>query len=435
MMIPGISRRTSGLWATTLLAFALVLALAACSNEATPTPTPGQTITAPQPTPTAQPTATPVPTPTPEPTLLSVVTTTSIVADWVENIGGDSVEVFSLVPRGADPHGFQPGARDVARVADADLVLTIGLGLEESWLVELLQNAARDPASIIELADAIEPIEFGETHIEDVEFLEEINHIVQEVEEGEIGAEEGLEEVAEVLEGLEHHEEEEAEGEGEMEEPSEHVAEILEQFQSGQIEAEEAIEEIEHVAGEGEEEHEGHGHGVHDPHFWFDPLRVKVASIEIATQLAMMDPAGVQTYTANATAYVAQLEELHAWTEQQVAMLPEERRLLVTSHDSLGYFAELYDFSVVGVILGTTTEAEPSAEDLAELTHEVEELGVPAIFGETTVSERLANAVATESGARLVRLYSGSLDSPGTEAGTYIDMVRTNVERIVEALS
>ena len=166
----------------------------------TPTPTPGQTTTATQPTPTAEPT----------PTILSVVTTTSIVADWVENIGGDNVEVFSLVPRGVDPHGFQPGARDVARVADADIVLTVGLGLEESWLRELLQNAARDPATIIELADSIEPIEFGETHIEDVEFLEELSHVVHEVEEGEISAEEGLEEIAEVLEGLEDHEEDEA---------------------------------------------------------------------------------------------------------------------------------------------------------------------------------------------------------------------------------
>ena len=423
MMIPGISRRTSALWATALLTFAMLLALAACSNEATPTPTPGQTTTVPQPT------------STPEPTLLSVVTTTSIVADWVENIGGDSVEVFSIVPRGVDPHGFQPGARDVARIAEADLVLTVGLGLEESWLRELLQNAARDPATIIELADAIEPIEFGETHIEDVEFLEELSHAVHEVEEGEISAEEGLEEIAELLEGMEDHEEDEAEGEGEMEEPSEHVAEILEQFQSGQIDAEEAIEEIEHITGEGEEEHEGHGHGVHDPHFWFDPLRVKLVVNDIAARLSALDSEMSDAYSAKASAYGARLDELHAWTAEKVAMVPEERRLLVTSHDSLGYFAELYGFTVVGVVLGTTTEVEPSAESLAKLTHEVEELGVPAIFGETTISERLANTVASESGAQLVRLYSGSLDSHGTDAGTYLGMVRTNVERIVEALS
>ncbi len=595
-MIPGIDRRISGLWVTTLLAFSLVLTLAACSSEATPTPTPtpGQTAPAPQPT------ATPLPTPTAETmaTTLSVVTSTSIVADWVENIGGDRVEVFSLVPRGADPHGYQPGARDAARIADADLVFTVGLGLEESWLDELIHNVSEDESKVVALGDGVDPLEFMEMgghghddHAElDEQFLEGLRHVLHEVEDGDISAEEGLKEIEELLENFKHHAEGEepagpadhvhelllqfvrgeidaakaieemehiAEGEDEHEgefleqlgqiihevedahitaeqgleeieellagmdhhgEQEEAVHEIIHQFEDGQIDADKAIEEIEHIAegeeghdhegefleelgqiihevedghitaeqgleeieellagmdhhgeqeeavheivhqfedghidaakaieeighvAEGEEgheddAHEGHDHGPLDPHFWFDPIRVKTAVIEIATQLATVDMAGVQTYTANATAYVAQLEELHAWTEQQVAMVPEDRRLLVTSHDSLGYFAELYGFTVVGVILGTTTETEPSAQDLAELIHEVEELGVPAIFGETTVSERLANTVATESGAQLVRLYSGSLDEQGTDAGTYIGMVRANVERIVEALN
>ena len=115
-------------------------------------------------------------------------------------------------------------------------------------------------------------------------------------------------------------------------------------------------------------------------------------------------------------------------------MVPEDRRLLVTSHDSLGYFANLYGFEVVGVILSTTTEVEPSAADLADLIQEVEEYSVPAVFGETTVSERLAQAVSTESGAKLVRLHSGSLGAEGSGAENYVEMVRTNVERIVEAL-
>ena len=114
--------------------------------------------------------------------------------------------------------------------------------------------------------------------------------------------------------------------------------------------------------------------------------------------------------------------------------IPEADRLIVTSHDSLGYFALLYGFEVVGVILGITTEVEPSAEDLIELIHEVEESGAKVIFGETTVSERLAQTVATETGTELVRLYSGSLGDEGSGAGTYLEMMRTNVERIVEAL-
>ena len=215
---------------------------------------------------------------------------------------------------------------------------------------------------------------------------------------------------------------------------AEMVLQIIAQVEAGQFDAREAIEEIEHLTEEGEDEHAGHGHGIHDPHFWFDPLRVKLVVNDLAARLSVLDPASRHIYTANAAAYNAQLDELHFWTQDQVAAVPHDHRYLVTSHESFGYFANLYDFDVIGVILSTTTEVEPSPADLAELTHEVEEYGVPVIFGETTVSDRLAQAVASETGADLVRLYSGSLGAEGSGADTYIGMVRTNVERIVGAL-
>ena len=384
----------SGLAKAAFPSVALLLALAACSEDSGGIP-PAQT-------------GTPI----------QVVVTTNIMADWVENVGGNRVEVFSLVPEGADPHSFQPGAQDIARIADADLVLSVGLRLEESWLKELLENAARDPAGIVEMGELIDPIEFAETHAEDVEFLESLAHIVDDVEEGEISPEEGLEEIKELMEG----------------EPPAMVRGILSQVEGGQMDAGEAIEEIEHLGGEGEEEHEGHGHGIYDPHFWFDPLRVKTAINEIAARLSAIDQDSSGIYGSRASEYNAQLDELHAWTEEQVGLIPEDNRLFVTSHDSFGYFALLYGFDVVGVILGTTTETEPSAEDLTELIQEVEEYGVSSVFGETTVSERLAETVATETGAQLIRLYSGSLGGEGSDAETYIDMFRTNVELIVEAL-
>ena len=362
---------------------------------------------------------------------VGVVTTTNIVADWARIVGGDRVEVFSLLPAGSDPHSFQPGAKDVAEIADAEIVLSVGLGLEESWLRELLQNAARDDSSIVDLAEIVDPIEFGETHGEETAALEEISHVIQEVKDGEISAENGLREIKEAIEAAER-----AEDEGEEEESHlpKMVIEIIAQVEAGQFDARQAIEEIEHMTSGGEDEHEGYGHGIHDPHFWFDPLRVKLAVNDIAARLSVIDPDGRAIYSSNASAYNAQLDELHAWTQEQVAAVPEERRFLVTSHDSFGYFANLYDFHVVGVILSTTTEVEPSPADLAELIHEVEEYNVSAIFGETTVSERLANSIAAESGAELVRLYSGSLGIEGSGAETYLDMIRTNVQRIVDAL-
>ena len=291
---------------------------------------------------------------------LKVVTTTNIVADWVQNVGGDHVEVNSLLPVGGDPHTYQPGARDVARMVDADLVLTIGLNLEGNWLRELIQNASADESRIITLGESVDPIAFSETG-------------------GHPGEEEEHEE--------EDHEEED-------------------------------------------------DHGPLDPHFWFDPSRVKIAVNDIAERLAAADPSNAADYRANAAAYGAQLDELHTWTIEQLSVLPNEKRILVTSHDSLSYFAVVYGFEVVGtVIQGGTTEAEPSAELIGELSEVVEHEGVKAVFGESMVTERIARAIAEESGAEFVSLYSGSLGPEDSGADTHIGMIRTNVELIVNALS
>ena len=191
----------------------------------------------------------------------------------------------------------------------------------------------------------------------------------------------------------------------------------------------------EHEEDEHDHGHEGHDHGPLDPHFWFDPVRVKVAVNEIAARLSAIDPEGAETYLRNAAEYGEQLDELHAWVQEQVSTVEPERRLLVTSHDAFSYFAELYGFEIVGLVIPSlATHVEPSAEHIADVVEVVREHDLPALFGETTVSERLAQTIATETGAQLFRLYSGSLGPEGSGADTYLGMVRTNVERIVEAL-
>ena len=196
--------------------------------------------------------------------------------------------------------------------------------------------------------------------------------------------------------------------------------------------------------GEGHDEDEGHAeeedghdhaHGELDPHFWFDPLRVQSAVNQIATQLAILDPAGSEYYAENSESYIRELSELHSWIEAEVATVPESDRLLVTSHDSFQYFAARYGFEVVGAILPITTEIDPSAQDLAALVETIEHEGARVVFAENIQADRLAKRIAEETGARLVGgLYTGSLGEPGGEAGTYIDLMRYNVQTIVEAL-
>ena len=187
---------------------------------------------------------------------------------------------------------------------------------------------------------------------------------------------------------------------------------------------------------DGHDEHDGHDHGELDPHFWFDPLRVKQAVNRVAERLSAADPEGQDFYRHNAAAYNVQMDGLHSWIGEQVGTLAEDRRVLVTSHDSFQYFAQRYGFEVAGAIIpGVTTEAEPSAQDLAELIETIEHEGVPAVFTETIISDRLAQRIAEEAGAKLVAgLYTGSLSEPDGDAGTYLDMMRHNTTIIVEAL-
>ena len=196
----------------------------------------------------------------------------------------------------------------------------------------------------------------------------------------------------------------------------------------------EGHEEHGHEAEHGEED-DGHGHGELDPHFWFDPLRVKQAVNSIAARLSTIDPAGQTFYRDNAAAYNRELDDLHAWIEERVASLPEDHRVLVTSHDSFQYFAQRYGFEVAGAIFPVSTEAEPTAQDLAELIEIIEHEGVHAVFGEKSHSDRLARRISEETGATLIGgLYTGSLGEEGGEAGTYIDLMRYNTSTIVEAL-
>ena len=118
-------------------------------------PQPTQEPTRPEPTPTGSSTAGPSQSDSP----VKVVTSTNFVGDWARIVGGDRAEVFAMLPPGQDPHSFSPGGRDVAKVADADVVFTIGLSLEAEWLYDLLRNASADESKLIALGEFVDPIE------------------------------------------------------------------------------------------------------------------------------------------------------------------------------------------------------------------------------------------------------------------------------------
>ncbi len=175
--------------------------------------------------------------------------------------------------------------------------------------------------------------------------------------------------------------------------------------------------------------------GVLDPHVWLDPLRMARAVRLVGERLAELDP--TPPLPARADAYAADLEALDRRIADILAAVPPQRRLLVTAHDSLGYFADRYGFRIVGTLVpGGSTLAEPNPADIAELVRQMDATGVEVIVIEAGGPSDLARAVAAESPRpiRLVELFIGSLGPPGSGADTYIRMMETNARRIADAL-
>ena len=172
-----------------------------------------------------------------------------------------------------------------------------------------------------------------------------------------------------------------------------------------------------------------------DPHVWLDPYNVLVYAENIREALTHFDPEGAMVYQSNTDAYVAELKSLDAWIVEQVNQIPADKRLLVTNHEALGYFAEHYGFKIVGTVIESfSSDAAPSAQQMAALIEQIKSTGAPAIFLDAGDNTVLAQQIADETGVRVITdLHLESL-TEGAPAATYIDMMKDNVTQIVNAL-
>ena len=283
-----------------------------------------------------------------------VVATTSILGDIVVAIAGEGASVEVLVPPGQSEHTFQASPQQVRAIAEADLVVAFGLGLE-AGLHDVLEASGGD--RVLEIGASLDPIPLDEDH---------------EAEDGETHAPD-----------------------------------------------------------------DGHGHEGFDPHVWLDPVRMATAVEVIADALLEISPQDrIDGIRDRAAMMVTEITDAHAQAEALLDAIPEERRLLVTDHEALGYFAERYGFRLIGSLLpGTSTDAAPSAADVAALAEVVADLGVPAVFVDSAGSDRLADALAAEvPGVEVVPLFIGSLGPAGSDADTYSGLIVENARRVAEAL-
>ncbi|MEM1108633.1 MAG: metal ABC transporter substrate-binding protein [Planctomycetota bacterium] len=272
--------------------------------------------------------------------LPSVVTTTTMIDDLVRTLGGDHIEVVSIMKPGQDPHVYDVLPRDAQAIADADLIVANGLNLEAT-----------------------------------------LHQVIEANTNGKI------------VYAAEH----------------------------------EAIETL------GSEDYEG----APDPHCWMDVSLWKHYTAAVRDGLIAVDPDNKADYEANATAYLAELDKLQAFIIESFAEVPEEQRVIVTSHDAFNYFGAANKIEVHGVI-GISTEQAPRPQDIAALANMIKDRGVKALFIETSVTPTLnaiVEKVAEETGTKIGgTLYSDSLGRPGSGADTYITMMKHNVTTVVEAL-
>lgn len=195
-------------------------------------------------------------------------------------------------------------------------------------------------------------------------------------------------------------------------------------------------DEHDHSGDESTEAEEVHEHGDLDPHFWLDMGRMAAATELIGSELAIIS--GDETLAECGTSVAGQIRAAEAGVVETLSSIPPERRILVTDHDSFAYFADTYDFRVVGVVVpGGSTLADPSSKALAELVGTIRAENVPAIFANTASSSAVAEAIATEAGAGVdvVALFVESIGGPGSGAENYIAMMQSNAALIVEALT
>jgi ABC-type Zn uptake system ZnuABC Zn-binding protein ZnuA len=267
------------------------------------------------------------------PPKLSVVTTMTVLADLIRQVGGDTVEVKALVPPGGEVHTYQPTPGDIKAVAQARIVFYNGAHLEE-WIDETIRNAGKPDLPIVVLSQGLPTISEGA-------------------------------------------------------EPN--------------------------------------------PHLWLDVANAKSYVEKIRDRLGKVDPAQAGQYADRAKAYLAQLDELDAWVQAEVAKIPPRRRKLVTFHDAFPYFARRYGFTLREVVVASPGK-EPSARQLTALARRIRQAEVPAVFAESQFNPKVMEVLAKEAGVKVVtNLYNDSL-SDGPEANSYIALMRHNVTQIVNGL-
>lgn len=281
------------------------------------------------------------------PEKLDAVAGFSIIGDLARNVGGNRVNITTLVGPNGDAHVYEPKPADAAAVAKADVVLVNGLHLE--GFLQRLINASGTEALVVELTDGVAVLRNPERK--------------------------------------DHH-----------------------------------------------QHKHGHHHGEFDPHAWESVRNTEIYVKNIADAFCAADEGGCGIYRANARAYEKKLVLLDGEIRNTVASIPENKRIVITTHDGFAYFQYEYGITFLAPV-GVSTASAPSAADVAKLVEQVRDDHASAIFIENITNPRLIEQMADETGVKIGgTLYSDALSDASGPAATYIDMMRHNISTIRSAI-
>ncbi|MBN8534020.1 MAG: zinc ABC transporter substrate-binding protein [Rhizobiales bacterium] len=277
---------------------------------------------------------------------LAVVASFSILADLGKEIGGDRIEVKSLVGPNADAHVYRATPQDAKLVREADVLIVNGLGFD--GFVPRLIRSSGSKARVITVTNGLKPIE---------------------------------------------------------------------KPKSG-----------------GHDHGHSHDHGKHDPHAWQSIEAARTFVANIRDGLIAADPSGEAIFRANTERYLAELDKVRGEIVAMLASIPKDDRLAIANHDAFRYFTRDFGIRIEGA-RGLSTEAEPSAKDIARIVRIAKERKAKAVFLENIADPRIAAQLAKETGAKLGGvLYSDALTDEKGPAPTYLAMMRHNARTLVEAL-
>ncbi len=380
-----------------------------------------------------------------------VYTTFYPLYQFTQGVAGDAADVRILIPANGDPHSFELGPKTIVDLTKADMLVYNGADFEP-YIDEIMSSSDFDHILFVDSSEEITLMK-GEAHDHSShgshgdekhddhaeedghddhaeEFYEEIAHVIEEFEAGDITQSQSIEEIEDIL--REH------EGDGHAHEGAiEDIEHLIHEIEDGHIEGAEGLEEIHHLVS-GEDVHDDHAKEgdmdhTYDPHIWLDPILAKSQVMTIADHLKESDPEHAEIYHDNAISYTNQLDLLDQEIRSEVSSCAKDT--FVPFHNAFSYFAERYDLKTLTVIQEFSPETPVTAKDIEELIHFAEDEDIKYFFTEENRNPRIAERLATELGGDIL-LFSpleslSAKDDPDT---TYFDKMRQNVDNLQIAL-